>query len=263
MPNPFGPLPYEWLGVLALAILWTNAILIAAAAMGQRSELGEIRARLLGAKRSGALVAGIVEEGRGPAGALAVRRVEQLGRAMTIGGPDRILFTDRVVSGESFGGSIRTDDGVRHEVEALAGDRVEIWVPDGAPGKRLESDFDAAWARASTNKGFPSRVEQTIGVGARVFVHRDGEILRIAALDPIGFVDGRRAMLVAFAVATILGAAAVTVLACWPPAFGTVSTVGAALGIAYFVGIQPLGTAVRDAAKLPPARPVGGIWQRP
>jgi hypothetical protein len=259
----FEPLPYEWLGVLALAILWINTLLIAAAALQQRAALGALRTRLAEAERSGALIKGVVEEGRGPEGAFAVRRIEQTGRAMTVPGPDRILFTDREASAELFGGVVRGDDGCAHEIGARAGEGLEVWVEDGAPARRIGSDFEAAWSRASTHKGFSSRIEQVVGRGARVVVHRDGDRLRIAALDPLAFVDRKRRLLAGFAAASILGCAVTTVLACWPPAFGAVSTLGGVLAIAFFLGIQPIGTIVRDAAKLPPERCVGGIWERP
>jgi hypothetical protein len=96
-----------------------------------------------------------------------------------------------------------------------------------------------------------------------VVVHRAGDRTLIAVMDPIAFVARKRALLAAFAVLAVLGCVPVTVVACWPPALGTVSTFGAMLGVAYFLALPPLGTLVRDAAKLPPARALGGIWQRP
>lgn len=259
--SPLAPLPYEWLGALALAILWVNTLLVAAAALQQRRGLGVLRARLAAARRSGALVEGIVEEGHGPGGALAVRRIEQIGRAMTVAGPDRILFTDRRASAESFGGRVRVGSGATLGIEA--GIPLEVWIDDGAPARRDETDFDRAWSRASTHKGVVCICEQAIVQGARVFVDRSAEPLRIATMDPLAFVDRKRALLAAFAVFALLGAAAVTVVACWPPLFGPVSTLGAVLAVAYFLGIQPLGTSARDAARLPPERLLGGVWSRP
>jgi hypothetical protein len=250
-------LPYEWLGALALGILWVNAFLIAAAAMKQRGELGGVRAQLA----KGSLVAGTVEEGRGEGGVLAVRRVEQIGRAMTVPGPDRILFTDRAASAESLGGKVRTDAGETIDVDARR-EGVEVWIDDGAPARRDGPAFEVAWSRASTNKGLVANVEQTIVEGARVWIHRGGTVLRIASMDPIALCDRKRSLLLSFALADLALCAGVTALACWPPVFGVASTIGGVLAVAYFLGVQPLGTAVRDAAKLPPLRPVGGIWQR-
>ena len=128
--NPLGPLPYEWLGLLALAILWVNVLLVAGAALAQRRRLGEIRASWLAARARGELVEGVVERGDGPDGALAIRRIEQSGRAMTVGGPDRILFTDRRAQSASLGGAVRSGDRV---IEVAAQDGAEIWIDDAAP----------------------------------------------------------------------------------------------------------------------------------
>jgi len=47
-----------------------------------------------------------------------------------------------------------------------------------------------------------------------------------------------------------------------PPVFGTVSTVGGALALAFFLLVQPAAVAARNAARTPDRQPVGGIWQR-
>lgn len=256
--NPLGPLPYEWLGLLALAILWVNVLLVAGAALAQRRRLGEIRASWLAARSRGELVEGVVERGDGPEGALAIRRIEQSGRAMTVRGPDRILFTDRRAQSASLGGAVRSGDRV---IEVAAQDGAEIWIDDAATVTREERDFDGAWSRASTNKGLSSWIEQRIVVGDSVFVDRGSQ--RIAAMDPIAFVDRKRSLLLGFAALDVVGCALVSTVALWPPALGVVSTIGGVLGIAYFLGITPLATQARDAARIPPHRPVGGIWQRP
>ncbi|AKF07339.1 hypothetical protein [Sandaracinus amylolyticus] len=262
--TPLDALPYEWLGLLALGILWVNTLLIAAAAWQQRSALGAIRATMIAGRHDGTLVSGIVEEGRGPEGAIAMRHVEQMGRALTISGPDRILFTERAVDEEIFGGVVRTDAGETLDVEAARGESIEIWLRDDAPSARRDADFERAWSRASTNKGCVSTLEQRIERGARVWLHRGADgVLRIAALDPVAECTRKRALLAGFAVLTVLSCAVVSLIACWPPALGTISTIGGVLGVAYFLAIQPLGTAVRDAARIPPERLVTGVWQRP
>lgn len=260
--SPLDPLPYEWLGALALGILWVNALLIAAAAMKQRGALGALRRRLADGRRDGTLVSGVVEAGRGEGGALAVRRVEQMGRAMTVAGPDRILFTERGARDELFGGTVRTDAGEALELEPRS-EGVEIWVADDAPSRRADADFETAWSRASTNKGFASTLERPVTPGTRVWVHRaEGRVL-VAAVDPVADCTRKRALLAGFAVGAVVSCGVVSVIACWPPVFGTVSTLGGALAVAYFLAVQPLGTMVRDAARPPSGRLVGGIWQRP
>ena len=260
--GPLEPLPYEWLGALALGILWVNALLIAAAAMHQRAALGALRHRLVEARRAGRLVSGVVEHGRGPEGALAVRRVEQMGRAMTVSGPDRILFTERSARGELFGGSVRTDAGEVIELEPRL-DEVEVWVAKGAPAQRAERDFESAWSRASTHKGFVSALEQPVVPGARVWLERGGGGVMVATIDPVADCTRKRELLGAFAVGVVVSCGVVSLVACWPPVFGTISTLGGVLGVAYFLAVQPLGTMVRDLARPARDQPVGGIWQRP
>lgn len=260
--GPLAPLSYEWLGALALGILWVNALLIAAAAMHQRAALGALRRSLVDARRDGTLIAGVVEHGRGPDGSLAVRRVEQMGRAMTVPGPDRILFTERSARGELFGGMVRTDAGEVIELEPRA-DGVETWLAEDAPARRTEGEFDVAWSRASTNKGFVSTLEQSVVAGARVWVCSTPDAVLVATIDPIADCARKRSLLATFAVGVVISCGVVSVVACWPPVFGTVSTVGGVLGVAYFLGVQPLGTMVRDAALPARDRRIGGIWQRP
>lgn len=252
-----GPLRYEWLGLLALGILWVNVLLVAAAALQHRRKLGAVRDAWAAARARGDLVEGEVESGDGPDGALATRRIEQLGRAMTTAGPDRILFTDRSGSGRTHGGVVRA---AGEAIDVARCEESDVWIDDRAPSRRDEDDFASAWSRASTNKGVASTIEQRIAVGDRVWVDRARP--RIAAMDPIALVDRRRAMLLGFAAADVLGCAAVTAIALWPPALGPVSTIGGVLGVAYFLAITPIANAVRDAAKIPPDRAVGGIWQR-
>lgn len=253
--DAFGPLPYEWLGLLALAILWVNVLLVAAAALQHRSKLGAVRGAWAAARARGELVEGVVERGDGPGGVFATRRIEQTGRAMTIGAPDRILFTDRGASARCHGGAVRAGD---RAIEIAPREEAEVWIDERAPARREECDFGVAWARASTNRGLPSAIVQSIVAGDRVWIDRGTS--RIAAMDPIALLDRKRALLVAFAAIDVLGCALVSAIALWPPALGPVSMIGGMLGLAYFLGITPIANVVRDAAKIPPDRRVGGIW---
>ncbi len=253
-------LRYEWLGALVLAILWTNVLLIAASAWKQRRAIGLVRDEWFEARRTGACIEGVVVEGRGAGGALASRRVDQVGRAITLPGPDRILFTDGRSRAELGGGIVETVSG---ETVGLApSTELELWIDERAPGERAEREFASAWPRASTNHGFHTSLEQRVLAGQRVWIDRARTPLRLASVDPIAACDRARLSLAGFAVAAIVGCAGVTVIACWPPLFGTVSTLGGLLGVAYFLAIQPLGTQVRDAARLPIDRQVGGLWER-
>ena len=47
------------------------------------------------------------------------------------------------------------------------------------------------------------------------------------------------------------------------PLFGLVSTLGGALGLAQFLGVQPLGVALRDAVTAPDRAVVHHDWAAP
>ncbi len=66
----------------------------------------------------------------------------------------------------------------------------------------------------------------------------------------------RFARLVLGVLAIVGGAAACTALALRPPVFGAVSTAGGVAGLAFFLLVQPLGTALRDHARA--GRPQSG-----
>jgi hypothetical protein len=57
-------------------------------------------------------------------------------------------------------------------------------------------------------------------------------------------------------------AGACTAVALTPPAFGTISKIGAALCLAFFLLVQPAGTAVREAVRAPSRALLRGRWSR-
>ncbi|XXT24838.1 hypothetical protein WME94_25220 [Sorangium sp. So ce429] len=84
----------------------------------------------------------------------------------------------------------------------------------------------------------------------------------VSSVDPRAFCRSRIALL-ALGVAGILGAlVGCSALALSRPRFGPASTAGAALCLAFFLLVQPLGTALRDAARTPSAAPARGRWVR-
>jgi hypothetical protein len=256
------------MGLFALGVLWVNTLLIVADALKQLAELGRWRDRLVAARGAGRLVRVTVAAGQGPEGAFASHTVEQVGRAMTVAGPQRILFTDRASRGTLHGGSVVH---AGHELALEASPDALVWcVADGARGDRAA--FDDAWPRASTFKGFATSVERRCGAGDQVWVWLDATPVagaasaraRLVSLeDPTRVVAASRAPLQRLVVLAPLGVTLVTTLSLWPPVFGLVSTVGAAGCVGFFLAIQPLGTAARDKASLPNRRRVGGLWERP
>jgi hypothetical protein len=251
----------ETMGLFALSVVWLNTLLIAASAWQVAAAQGRLLSDLRAAKRRGELVRGRVLRGNGQGGSIAERRVQQIGRAMTTRGADRILFTDRQSETVIAGGEVEID-GARVSVGAGEG---EVWTIDER-GRRDPSAFDAAWSRAATNKGVESDV--VIPVAGEVWLRgrRDGDRLEadlVATRCPITLVSRTRWAQIAFALGAVAVVSAITAVCLVPPVFGTVSTVGGALMVAFFIGIQPLGVMVRDATRPPPERPVGGVWERP
>ncbi len=261
------------MGLLALGVLWVNAALVLAVALRQLGNVLALGRRLRALRANGELTAGVVEGGEGP---FAVRRITQIGRAVTTKGPDRILFTDGPQSFEILGGVVKTDEGPV-EVAPAQPAQSEVWIDDARAREGAAcpdaGEFEAAWRPASTFKGFARDVELEVRAGDRVWVAgaregdrlvpREDAPLLVSLVDPVAFCASRARLLVAFVVLATAALGGVTAAALWPPHFGAVSTAGGVLCVAYFLGIQPLGTAIRDAVKTPSRRLVGALWQRP
>lgn len=261
------------MGLFALGVLWLNAGLVFAVAWKQLARVRALRRRMVEARRRGELVSGIAKSAEGVR--FALRRIRQHGRAITTKGPDRILFTDGPQSFEVLGGTLETNEG-ELAVAATQPAASEVWLDAErlAEGTACDDDaFARAWRPASTFKGYAHDVELEVRSGDRVWVFgaRDGDTLRagedgplvVSMVDPVTFASSRIRLLVGFLVLGVAGLVGVTAVALWPPHFGIVSTIGGALCLAYFLGIQPLGTAVRDAVKTPARALVGARWQRP
>jgi len=265
-------LTQEIMGLLALGILWLNGLLVLAVALKQLAAVLRMRARFRRARAEGRLVEGVVK-GDAP---IAVRRVEQLGRARTDKGSQKIiLFTDGAQSFEVLGGILETASG-EVEVAPAPGDRAEVWVAprraEEAAACPSEDAFDDAWGDARKYKGHRRDLAVDVRGGDRVWVvgARDGDRvvapegapLLLSMVEPFGWAGAKASLIGGFVLAAAVGLAAVSALAMWPPWFGTVSTIGGALCVAYFLGIQPLGTAVRDAVRTPARQPINGTWHR-
>ena len=266
----------EIMGLLALGVLWVNAGLVVAAALGQLRNVRAIRARLIEAREKGELVRGAVA-GAAEGERFAVRRVQQTGRALTVRGPDRIRWNDGPQSFDVLGGAIETGDGETVEVAAAQPMASEVWLDarrrEEAAACPSGDAFDEAWAEASKFKGHPRELVAEIRAGDQVWVlgRREGDRLvpwedrplTVSLVDPIAWTASRTRVIATFVVGALAALVASTGLALWPPPFGTVSTIGGALCLAYFLAIQPIGTAVRDAVRTPGRQPLGGLWTRP
>ncbi len=244
----------EVMGVLALAILWVNTLLIAGDALKRAGALLRLRARLAGAVR------GRVTRGDGPGGAIATLAIDQIGRAADDAAS--IVFHDRGAAGAVHGGAVAIEGG--EEIALGAAEGVDVWVDAEAIARAAAcaspEAFDRAYESARKAKGFSRTVAARIGVGEEVFATRDGRF--VSTLDPRAALAKRALVALAFVAAEIGLAAGCTIVALWPPVFGTVSTVGGALCLGYFLLVQPAGTALRDAILVPGRAIVRGRWTR-
>ncbi len=271
----------ELMGVLALAILWVNTLLIAATAWKEIAALTVWRRRLVLVEGDGGvgLVRARVTHGAGPGGALAVQRIEQLGRAATHddGGRRVIHFADRSAVGEVFGGTA-TRDGSGVEIAVDAEASAEVWVPAtalAASGACASDEvFDRAFTNAKKARGFARAVEgaalgevylfgqlRPMGKGLALASAKPGGLL-VATFDPRPWLDRKIALAALFIVGDVALAAACTAVALRPPRFGLVSTLGGAACLGFFLIAQPAGTALRDAVRLPSRAWLRGKWIR-
>jgi hypothetical protein len=249
----------EVMGVLALAILWVNTLLIAAAAWKARSALLSMRSSWT------RVVHGKVTRGDGPDGTLATFEVKQLGR-LASGPAGAILFHDKAYAGSLSGGCVALDDGT--EAILSPSENAEVWVDDPSfrefASPPSEAAFDAALVDARKARGFSRAVRAPIGAGQELFVAmgKDGEPSVVSTLDPDAWTGKRTSLALVFIATEIMVAAACTALVLHRPLFGTLSTVGGAASLAFFLLVQPLGTWLRDTLRPPSRAQRRGTWTR-
>ncbi len=252
-------LTFEIMGVLALAVLWVNTLLTVGAAL---TPLGELWARLRQPFRRGEILEATDSE------VLATHIVEQVGRrAADDQARQAILFHDRAYRSSVAGGTV-----------ALAGEHlpiepgvpVEVWVSSADKRALAESpaaDFDEAYRASRKAKGYLREVTSSLRVGDPVWVAPPSAttpLILVAGFEPRAWLRARLALVLGFQLAMLALSAGVTFLCLYPPVFGTVSIVGAALGLVHFLLVlQPLGVEVRDAVLLPHLAPVRGTWVKP
>jgi len=248
----------ELMGLGALAILWVNTLLIAAAAW---QELSKLLAKKRALADAGVVRARIVK-GAGAGDAFATMSVEQTGHGNGES-PDKkaILFHDRSHAGAVFGGVVEIDG---KEIEIPASKTGEVWVAleqlrrEGEyPG---DDAFDAAFVNAKRAKGYARTVTAKIAAGADVWLAKDGSF--VSTLEPAPLLSKYASLAFVAIVGFFAAVTGITFLALQTPHFGTVSIVGGVLGLAYFLTVQPLGTMLRDAVRLPSVAWLRGDWIR-
>jgi hypothetical protein len=246
----------EVMGVLALGILWVNTLLIAASAWKERAKLVFLRATLTGSRRARVL------RGDGPSGAFAVSEVTQVGRLSAATGT--IVFHDRDYGARIFGGRVRFEDGREEDVPPI--ELAEVWVDDetfrGAgvcPGRGA---FEAAILDAKKARGFARVLGASILAGRDVSLmpSQSGARLWVSTVFPERWLGRKASSASLFIVIELLLAAGCTALALHPPAFGTVSALGAASCLAFFLLVQPAGVLLRQSLRTPNRAIRKGRW---
>jgi hypothetical protein len=236
------------MGILALGILWVNTLLIAAAALKERAKLVAKLTSL------GPVSEGKILRGDGPGGVLAAFEVVQRGRLAAVD-PPSIRFSHRAHRHTVSGGCLALKDG--SSVDIRSSENGEVWIDDATFKAAASCPSDVAFERAAIDArktaGFVRTLVVDMKVGRDVFVARGEAGSLVATLDPRVWLARRMRLAHAFVMAEIVVAAACTATALHAPRFGTLSTLGGAASLAFFLIVQPLGTLVRDAL-CPPSR---------
>jgi hypothetical protein len=179
--------------------------------------------------------------------------------------------------GEVFGGTAARDgSGATITVDADA--NAEVWLSAAELEARgaCASDevFDRAYTDAKKARGFARAVEgaatgevflfgqlRPLGKGLALSPAKSGGLL-VATFDPRPWVARKIGLAALFVGGEIAVAAACTAVALRPPHFGLVSTLGGAACLGFFLIVQPAGTALRDAVRLPSRAWLRGRWRR-
>ncbi len=250
-------LPYTWLGVAGLVILWCNALLVILAGTKSVGRLLDYRRRF----RAGGQ-ATIVE-----GAPFGHHLIEQTGRRASDDAARRaILFHDSAHHGHLAGGLIELAGGERVEIPPPKDDQAEVWVDDAQRNGSVEelqtTDFDAAYRLACKARGYRREVKCSLQAGESIwFAELDNpNRALIASFDPRGWCT-RRVLAGTLALVLMVAVlAGLTYLTLRPPVFGKISTLGGVLSLAYFLLVQPAGVTLRDALAPPSRSLLRGSW---
>ncbi|MFO0679703.1 MAG: hypothetical protein U0169_24470 [Polyangiaceae bacterium] len=273
------PIPYAWMGILCLGIVWTCALLIAGAALQDVRALLATK-KLLGPKATSADVSDgrrVLLRGKvtGRDGVpFATHTVQQVGRAKD-GATRAVVFFDRAFASSVGGGTLGVGASM---VSVPTAEGAHVWPDESATRDAFAcpdaTTFEATHKASRGPKGALRDVTTPLTDGAEVWI--SGVVSResgaaeirgdrtfplvVSAFDPHAWIHGKvRAAfaLIVVELALLTIATAVTLV---PPAFGTVSTLGGVLCLAFFLGVQPFGVMLRDACRLPHERYLRGEW---
>ncbi len=232
----------ELMGLFCLGVVWMTALLVAGAAYQEFRDLRAI------ARRARRAVRGVVTGGD-----LAEWAVEQTGRATDDGS---IAFHDRAFHNDCFGGRIETGAGLVEILPATCAVWVDARAREDAAGCDDVTTYDAAHALARKAKGFTRTVRVRVRAGDSVWILGDREGDRVtpsivASSDPVAFATRKSLLIALFVPVELAACAAATRLALSTPHFGTTSILGAVACLAFFLGVTPIGVALRESVRRP------------
>lgn len=244
----------EWMAFALLAVSWATALMVALDALiDVRAWLGR-----LSQWRKG-LVTGTARS------ALGTLAVEQRARTFDDGG---IGFFERGHTSVVAAGSVDVAGEVLEVVPAAG---AEVWVPHAELVARGACASAAEFSRLlvdARGKGCLRTVTVEVQGGSRVWIAgvREGQRLvasLVSTTEPRAEARSRLLLNAGLVALDLAWVAVGTVLAFWPPAFGTVSIVGASVLLGHLLGITPLAIKVRELSKTPAHRELLGEWRPP
>lgn len=244
----------EVLAWIAFGFFVLQCALMAAADLKQARDLAQTARRWRGAIRGS--FDGELEH-----------RVEQVGRSK---GDATIHFHDRSYGVGGTGGSLTTDTG-----PIVLGKVTGVWIDEHrlrAAASVPNASWDHAYERARKPKGYARQFDAPVPPGSEVWALGavegdrlepvDGR-LEIATVDPVAWCQRKRRIVLSAVAVQFLVLLVLCTALLWPPRFGTVSTIAAAVSLVYFLAIQQLGKTIRDLVRRPPCAIVRGAWSQP
>jgi hypothetical protein len=275
-PRGSDVLTREWMGALALFILWGNTVLVALAAL---RNLGNLRALLRGGRVLDLSTLGPGEHpglfrAELPPGK-AFHLIEQVGR-VGAGSTPSIVWHDRRASSRLVPSSARSGD---REV-GLTGPAA-VWASEEALLSAARcadaAEFEQALVSAKKPRGFERPVEVPVSGDVWVVANvriEDGAIvargdeelpLVVATEDPRILVFKKTLVVLGMFLPAIFAVAAgCTFLAMTGKLFdGWMSKLGGVLCLLFFLLVLPAGTRLRDFLLPPHKSFLRGVWARP
>lgn len=286
----------ELMGILALCVVWINTGLIIAASFQtwvslrnrKRAAMRELRWQ---PQREGLVELRVADNPE--LDTSFVFKAKQIGRIANKT-KNTIVFADSEFQSQCLGTRLSLPDKSARTigVEVPETSDFELWLNEERVRQYADNysheGFAQALRAAQTGKGFERRLAIPFKPVQRFWLYarideanaepRQGTSqtsvesrwkvvqslyhpLLVSEVDPIGWYQKKMRLNIGFMLFTFLSASGLSALALRSPAFGTVSTLGAALLLVYFLLIQPAGVWIADRSRTPNQAEIRGLWQ--